>query len=316
MYRDGSDKLVPFELRGNYRLKTIADIVICIQNLSNIALKNPLVLQNPFDRKILPAGHGLNGLIAAKRDRSPRFIETYLPFEGTFEHSIFRRGALSYDFTSSAVYNKLSNLKISSGKRALLRQHVIKSSAVEYEQERYARRHFLNPMRKHQPQPPTHDIVTLDKMFLENFETKSDSKKKKKKARKTKKVMTSVDDTQHLSVREQENSVREKIIKLREELLQQQEVIDALNGSTGKEGSDSDTSTSSSSTSDDESGGSSCGSSSTGEEDDDDDDDDDRSEVEDIIDEDTFASTFRALAPNSPAPSFQRRRNVSLAGLH
>ena len=313
---EGSDKLVPFELRGNYRLKTIADVVICLQDLAKVALKNPLVLQNPYDRKV-PLEQKMNLLRGTKRDRSPRFIETCLPFNGTFQHSIFRRGASSYDFESSAVYNYLSNQALSSGKRALLRQHVIKSAAVHYEEERYQRRHFLNPMRKNQPSPPEFDIDTLDANFLKSFEQKSDSLKKKsmKKRRRVKKPKH-VDGEN--TVQEQENMIRQKIMKLREDILQQQEIIGALNNSrSDDDDSDSDTSTSSTSSDENSSRSSTENSSCSG---------DMNSDLDDTsippppttttLDQKTSEPpTFLVLPPQKPRPSFQRRRNVSLAHL-
>ena len=299
-HRDETDKLVPFELRGNYRLKTLADTVLYIQDLFQIAVQNPLVLQNPFDRK--PANQDL--LIPEKRDRSPRFIETHLPFNGTFQYSIFRRGGVSYDFENSAVYNKLSDLKLSSGKRALLRQHVIKSSAVKCEEERFHRRHFMNPMRKDQPQMPVNDIDTLDLIFLENFE-KSESKKQKK--RRNRLVKPTEGDS---GLRAQENLIRDKILKMREEILQQQELINALKGSHDEsdEDSDSDTSTSSASSS---SGGEM--SADEGESVDSGDDDEDEASNE----MDHFPSHQHASSPTTPAPSFrfQRRTNVNLLSL-
>jgi len=297
---DGSDKLVPFELRGNYRLKTVADAVLCIQDLFQLAVKNPLVLQNPFDRRqsIDP-----NAAIPAKRDRSPRFIETFLPFNGTFHYSIFRRGAVSYDFESSAVYNKLSDLKLSSGKRALLRQHVIKTSAVYYEQERFDRRHFMNPMRKDQPKPPAQDIDTLDKIFLENFDQSESKKKKKRKQR----VAKSLDDES--DKRAQENLIREKILKMREEILQQQELIGALNGKIDDSSSDSDTTSTSSSETDSDSESDDDDSGSGGDSDGADDRSNDSSDDEEVQPA-GHGLNQAPSAPGQPPPSFNfRRRN-------
>lgn len=315
---EGSDKLVPFELRGNYRLKSIAEVVQCLQDLSAIAMKNPLLLQNPFDRSVFRDDLTRQ----TKPDKSPRFIETFLPFNGTFEHSIFRRGAMSYDYESSAVYNQLSDLANSSGKRALIRQHVIKTSAVEYEEARYKRRHFMNPMRKNQPAPPEFDVATLDAQFLESVESKFDLTKKNTTFKKRKRfknpkgigIGEGEGSTSTISVKEQENLIRHKISKLREDILQQQEIIGALNDSSSDEDNESDTSTTSSSSSRSIASRSSEGS-----------DDDEFTpatatstiattsiSATPIPDPSAVNATFRATPPQNPVPSFQRRRNLSI----
>ena len=278
-HRDDSDKLVPYELRGNFRLKTIAEVVMFIQTLTDMVVNNPLLIQNPFDRSFTP---GQRNLTSIKRDKTPLFIKNFLPFNGTFEYKIFRRGALSYDYESSALYDKLCDAKFSSGKRAMLRQHVIKSSAVHYQQERYNRRFYMNPMRLKQPQPPPQSIHTLDAIFLKKFEESSDRNKEKKLLLKEEKNKKSELDTS-----------RDKT-----SMLQNSEVDDLHNFRTlfgeDSDSTDSDTSSNLSSTELDQRSESG-----------------DCSDNEDeAVDPAVMNFKFPVMEPNVPVPSFRRTSHV------